>query len=459
MHIKNFDELLRNAKCNKCRRAREIVLKTLNKALEEANPQKAVVKSLERIQRGIIKVCGKSFTYRKLYVLGFGKAAGEMALAAEKILGEDIEKGVIVVPENIAHKYRFKYLKVIASTHPIPSVKSVKAGIEIVNIAQEAEPEDVVLVLISGGGSALVEFLRPQIMVNDLVETTKLLLKSGANIEEINTVRKHLSLFKGGWLAKRIYPAKTISLIISDVVGDLVEFIASGPTAPDATTFKDALNVLKTYNLMGKIPRSVLNLIIKGTEGLIEETPKPGDKIFRKVFNFIIASNRQSLERAKKYAEETYGLNTLILTSRIRGEARHVGLVLASILEEIFREDSPVRKPALMLAGGETTVTVIGMGRGGRNQELALSAAKIIKGLDGIAFASIGSDGIDGVTDVAGGIVDAHTLEKISEKRLSIDEALKNNDSYSIFSEIKDYIYTGPTGTNVNDLMVGVVLK
>ncbi len=459
MYIKNLDKLLENTRCSKCRKAREIVLRTLNKALEEANPQKAVRKSLKKMRRGVIEVCGKLFSYRKLYVIGFGKASGEMALAIEEIIGEDIDKGIIIVPENIAHRYKFKHLKTQVSTHPIPSIKSLKAGEEIVNIAQEAGAEDLVLVLISGGGSALVEVLRPQITLDDLIETTKLLLKSGANIEEVNTVRKHLSLFKGGWLAKMIYPAKTVSLIISDVVGDPIEFIASGPTAPDTTTFKNALDILSMYNLVDKVPRNVLDLIVEGAKGLVEETPKPGDEIFKKVFNFIIASNKESLEEAKKYAEKTYGLNALILTSRIRGEARYVGLVIASILEEIFKENIPLKKPALILAGGETTVTVVGKGKGGRNQELVLSAAKTIKGLDGIAFASIGSDGIDGVTDVAGGIADAHTFEKIREKGLSIDEALKNNDSYSIFSEIEDYVYTGPTGTNVNDLMAGVVLK
>ena len=376
MYIKNFNKLLENTKCNKCRKAREIVLRTLNRALEEANPRKAVRKSLKKIRKRVIEVYGKPFSYRKLYVVGFGKASGEMALAVEEIIGEDVDKGVIIVPENIAHKYKFKYLKTIASTHPIPSVKSVKAGEEIISITQEAEAEDLVLVLISGGGSALVEVLRPQIALDDLIETTKLLLKSGASIEEVNTIRKHLSLFKGGWLAKMIYPARTVSLIISDVVGDPIEFIASGPTAPDTTTFKEALDILSMYNLVDKVPRNVLDLVIKGARGLVEETPKPGDEIFKKVFNFIIASNKESLEEAKKYAEKTYGLNALILTSRIRGEARHVGLVIASVLEEIFKENIPLKKPALILAGGETTVTVVGKGKGGRNQELVLSAAR-----------------------------------------------------------------------------------
>jgi len=458
-YIKNYKELLSNISCTKCKRARKIVLDILNIALEEANPRKAVHKSLRKVGRKTIDVYGKKFKFKNLYLIGFGKASGEIAKAVEEILGEDIDKGIIIVPENLAYSYNLKYVKVVASSHPIPDERSIKAGNEIAKLVQEAGPKDLALVLISGGGSALVEILRPQITLKELKQITNLLLKSGASIEEINTVRKHLSLFKGGWLAKRIYPATTVSLIISDVVGDPVEFIASGPTAPDTTTFKDALRVLEKYNLIDKASENVIELFKKGVKGEVMETPKPLDKVFKNVHNFVIASNKESLMKAAKYAKEKIGLNVLLLTSRIRGEARHVGTVLASILEETYKDGFLLKKPFLLLAGGETTVTVTGKGKGGRNQELALSVAKIINGLDGVAFASIGSDGIDGVTEVAGGLVDAHTVERVGKENLSIDSALKDNDSYTIFKVLKDYIYTGPTGTNVNDFMVGVVLN
>jgi len=288
--------------------------------------------------------------------------------------------------------------------------------------------------------------------------TTQILLKSGASIEEINTVRKHLSLFKGGWLAKKIFPATTVSLIISDVVGDPIEFIASGPTAPDSTTFLDALEIIRKYGIEEKLPRNVVEILKLGAKGLIEETPKPEDKVFEKVHNRIVASNMASLIAAKKYSEKELGLNTIILTSRLRGEARHVGAVLASILEEIYYSNYPIRKPATILAGGETTVTVIGSGKGGRNQELALSSSKIIRNLHGVVLASMGTDGIDGVTDVAGGIVDAHSYSRAEKLGLKVDDVLAENDSYTFFEKLKDYIYTGPTGTNVNDIVVGVVL-
>lgn len=458
-YIKNYKELLSNIDCTKCKKARKVILDILNVALEEADPKKAVYRSLRKVGRKVIGVYGKKFEYKNLYLIGFGKASGGMAKAVEEILGEDISKGIIIVPENLAYNYSLKHVKVIASSHPIPDERSIKAGNEIAKLIQEVHPKDLVLVLISGGGSALVEILRPQITLKELRQITNLLLKSGASIEEINIVRKHLSMFKGGWLAKRIYPATTVSLIISDVVGDPIEFIASGPTAPDTTTFKDALRILKKYNLMNKISENVIELFKRGVKGEVMETPKPSDKIFKSVHNFIIASNKESLRKAAKYAKERINLNVLLLTSRIRGEARHVGTVLASILEETYKDCFPLKKPLLILAGGETTVTVTGKGKGGRNQELALSAAKIINGLDGVAFASIGSDGIDGVTEVAGGLVDAHTVERIYKENLSIDNALKDNDSYTIFKALEDYIYTGPTGTNVNDFMVGVVLN
>jgi len=457
MFIKNRKELEENIECSKCREARKKILDTLEVVLKAADPEKAVKKNVS-IGNGFVEICGEKFRFNRLYVIGFGKASRGMAKAVEEVFGNMIAEGVIALPKQLSKKYVLRKIKVIPSSHPIPDESSVKAAKEIVRIAEKACEKDLVLVLISGGGSALAELPRPEISISDLKETTEVLLKSGASIDEINTIRKHLSLFKGGWLAKKIYPATTVSLIISDVVGDPIEFIASGPTAPDSTTFNDALEIVRKYGIENKLPLNVLNILKLGAKGALEETPKPGDKIFEKVHNNIIASNMVSLKAAQQYAKEKLGLNTLILTSRIRGEARHVGVVLASVLEEIYYNDTPLKKPSLILAGGETTVTVVGKGVGGRNQELALSAAKIIRGLHGVALASIGTDGIDGVTEVAGGIVDAHTLNRALNLNMKIDDILSENNSYFLFKKLGDYIYTGPTGTNVNDVFVGVVL-
>ena len=457
MIIKNYETIIRNGLCDKCKEARRKILKILEVAVKAADPEEAIRRNISRVKQGIVKVGNRTFKFRKLYVVGFGKASGGMAKAIEEVLGPEICEGVVAVPKQLISKYDLVKIKLLPSTHPIPSELSVKAAQEIIRITEKAGEEDLVLVLISGGGSALAELPRSKISIDDLKKTTEVLLKSGASIEEINTVRKHLSLFKGGWLAKKIFPATTVSLIISDVVGDPIEFIASGPTAPDSTTFSDALEIIRKYGIEEKLPENVVELLKLGAKGVIEETPKPQDRVFEKVFNRIIASNMVSLTAAKKYAEEQ-GLNTIVLTSRLRGEARHVGIVLASILEEIYHSNFPIKKPAAILAGGETTVTVIGNGRGGRNQELALSSSKIIRNLHGTALASIGTDGIDGVTDAAGGIVDAHSYSRAERLGLKVDDILARNDSYSFFEKLKDYIYTGPTGTNVNDIVVGVVL-
>ncbi len=457
MFIKNYETLVENGLCSKCREARRIALEILETAIKAADPGEAVKRNILHVKNGTIKVSENIFKFKKLYVIGFGKASGGMAEAIEETLGSEIIEGAVAVPKQLISKYNLAKIKLLPSTHPIPSELSVKAAQEILKIAEKAGEKDLVLVLISGGGSALAELPRPGISIDDLRKTTEILLKSGASIEEINTVRKHLSLFKGGWLAKKIFPATTVSLIISDVVGDPVEFIASGPTAPDSTTFSDALGIIEKYGIKEKLPRNVVEILKLGAKGAIEETPKPQDKVFEKVFNRIIASNMVSLTAARNYAEKR-GLNTIVLTSRLRGEARHVGVVLASILEEIYYSNFPVKKPAVILAGGETTVTVVGNGRGGRNQELALSSSKIIKNLHGAVLASVGTDGIDGVTDVAGGIVDAHSFSRAEKLGLKIDMLLARNDSYTFFEKLKDYIYTGPTGTNVNDIAVGVVL-
>lgn len=295
------------------------------------------------------------------------------------------------------------------------------------------------------------------IALQDKQNLTEALLKCGATIDEINSVRKHVSELKGGQLAKASYPATLISLILSDVVGDPLDTIASGPTAPDTTTFSDAISILKKYNLWkNSIPESIRKRLEAGLRGEMPETPKPGDKVFDKTHNVIIGNNR-SIAVAAFQEAKSLGFNPLLLSSMIEGEARQVGIAYAGIMKEILYSNNPIPKPAVVVAGGETTVTVTGSGKGGRNQELVLSASSKIEGLKGVAIASIGTDGIDGPTDAAGAIADGQTTKRAYDRGLNAGEFLMNNDSYSLFSKLDDLIFTGLTGTNVNDLAVMVV--
>ena len=295
------------------------------------------------------------------------------------------------------------------------------------------------------------------ITLQDKKELTDALLKCGARIDEINAVRKHISELKGGQLAKAAYPATLVSLILSDVVGDPLDTIASGPTAPDTTTFNDAISILKKYNLWkNSTPKTIRRRLETGLRGEISETPKPGDKVFDQTLNVIVGNNRTAALAACRKAKGL-GFNSLLLSSMVEGEARHVGTAYAGIMKEIVDSNNPIPKPAVMIAGGETTVTVTGQGKGGRNQELVLSASLKIEGLKGVAIASIGTDGIDGPTDAAGAIADGQTFVRAHEKKLDPKQFLMNNDSYGFFSKLSDLIFTGPTDTDVNDLTVMVV--
>ena len=298
---------------------------------------------------------------------------------------------------------------------------------------------------------------RGRISLADKREITGALLKSGATINEINTVRKHISDFKGGWLAKKAYPATILNLILSDVVGDPLDFIASGPTVPDSTTFSDAVKVLEKYKLWEETPASIRKVLSDGKKGLIPETPKANDKAFKKVHNVVVGNNRLASLAACEHSK-LRGLKALLLTAALEGEARHVGTVLATIAREVLSSGNPLKRPACIVAGGETTVTVTGKGRGGRNQEVALAAAMKLGGMDGVVVASLTTDGIDGPTDAAGAIVDGKTLTRASRMGLAPERFLADNDSYSFFSKLSDLVLTGPTGTNVNDVTTITVL-
>ena len=298
---------------------------------------------------------------------------------------------------------------------------------------------------------------RGDVELADKRQITAALLKSGATINEVNTVRKHISDFKGGWLAKKAYPATILNLILSDVMGDPLDFIASGPTVPDSTTFGEAVAVLKKYDLWAQAPSSVRKLLSDGEKGLVPETPKAGDEAFKKVYNVVVGNNRLATQAACGSLRAA-GLSTLMLTALLEGEARQVGTVLASIAREVSVSGNPVPMPGGMVAGGETTVFVAGKGMGGRNQEIALAAALKFEGLDGVVMASLSTDGVDGPTDAAGAVVDGQSLARAKEHGLAAEKFLADNDSYHFFSKLGDLIFTGPTGTNVNDVSVMVIL-
>jgi glycerate-2-kinase len=455
--IKNIEELVQNGKTKLNKKARKLALKTLERALNAVDP-KQIIKSKVFLKNSTLHVDKYSFNlkkFRNIYAIGGGKASGAMAEALEKILGNHIKDGIVNVPYNDESKT--KIVKIHGASHPIPDEKGVEGTRRMLEIAENANERDLIICLISGGGSSLMPMPRGEISIADKREITDALLKCGATINEINTVRKHISDFKGGWLAKKAYPATIINLILSDVVGDPLDFIASGPTVPDSTTFKDAINVLKKYNLWEKAPKPIRKILADGDRGIIPETPKANDEAFKKVFNIIVGNNRLASQKARDYLT-SQGLNTLLLTATLEGEAKHVGTMLSSIAQEVAKYGNPIQKPAGIIAGGETTVTVTGKGMGGRNQEIALATVKKLNGIDGAIIASLSTDGIDGPTDAAGAIADGKTLARAQKMGLNPEKFLAENDSYNFFSKLGDLIFTGPTGTNVNDISVIIVL-
>jgi len=455
--IKNKEELIKNGETKLNQKARALALRSLESALNAVDP-KQIIKSKLLLKNLTLHVNGYSIDLKKfknIYVIGGGKASGSMAEALEQVLGNSITKGLVNVPRS--SKNKTDIIKLHEASHPIPDEAGVEGTRRMLKIAEQAKEDDLIICLISGGGSSLMPLPRGKISIADKKEITNALLKCGATINEINTVRKHISDFKGGWLAKKAYPSSILNLILSDVVGDPLDFIASGPTVPDSTTFSDAIKVLKKYRLWSKAPASIRKVLSDGEKGLIPETPKANDEAFKRVYNVVVGNNRLASLTAQKYLKSE-GLNTLLLTSTLEGEARHVGIMLASIVHEVSVSGNPVPKPAGIIAGGETTVTVTGKGLGGRNQEIALAAAQKLNDMNGVVVASLSTDGVDGPTDAAGAIADGKTLVRAAKMGLTPEEYLAENDSYHFFSKLGDLIFTGPTGTNVNDVSVIVAL-
>jgi glycerate 2-kinase len=455
--IKNKEQLIKNGATQLNRKARRLVLKSLESALKAVDP-KQIIQSKIVLKDSTLHVNGYSFDtkrFKSVYVIGGGKASGLMAEALEQIMGSHITKGIVNVPRG--SKEKTDIIELHEASHPIPDRSGVEGTRRMVEIAEQAEEDDLIICLISGGGSSLMPLPRGEISIADKREITDALLKCGATINEINTVRKHISDFKGGWVAKKAYPATILNLILSDVVGDPLDFIASGPAVPDSTTFGDAIRVLKKYGLWDASPASIRKVLSEGQKNLIPETPKANDEAFKKVFNIVVGNNRfASLAACQCLKSE--GLNTLLLTATLEGEARHVGIMLASIACEVAVSGNPVTRPAGVIAGGETTVTVTGKGLGGRNQEIALAAAQKMSGMGEMVVGSLSTDGVDGPTDAAGAIADGETSTRAAKMGLAPEEFMAENDSYHFFSKLGDLIFTGPTGTNVNDVSVVVVL-
>jgi len=394
--------------------------------------------------------------FKRIFVIGMGKAAASMAQALEELLASRITGGII----NVKYGYTAKLdiIKVNQAGHPLPDRAGIMGTQEILALLREVNSNDLVLCLISGGGSALMTAPAEGITLRDKQQITYLLLNSGGSIEEVNTVRKHLSAVKGGRLAESTYPATIISLILSDVIGDKLDVIASGSTVPDRSTFQDAWNIITKYGLEPQIPKSVSSFLQRGIRGESKETPKPGDEIFNNVHNFVIGNNMAALTAARVKAKEL-GYNSFILSSSICGETREVARVHAAIAKEILATGNPVNSPACVISGGETTVTVKGKGKGGRNQEFSLALALEIQGSKHIVSLAADTDGTDGITDAAGAIVDDATIDRATKLGLDPAAFLQNNDSYHFFKRTGELLITGPTNTNVMDVALALVDK
>jgi glycerate 2-kinase len=409
---------------------RRQALRIFRAALKAADPYQAVLRHLRLNPQA----------YQNIFVIGAGKASAQMARGVERLIGARITAGEINVKDG--HGARLRRIKINECGHPVPDQRGVAGARRIAQIASQAGPDDLVICLISGGASALLPLPAPSITLVQKQKITRSLLACGASIHEINCVRKHISAIKGGQLARLAYPATLLTLILSDVVGDDLDVIGSGPTVPDRSAIADARAILSKYGIPNKLH--------------MEETPKPGDKVFQKTRNVIVGSNALAVDAAAMEASRL-GFNSLVLSTSLVGEAREVARVHAAIAREIQVAGRPVKVPACVISGGETTVTIRGKGLGGRNQEFALAAAIDIAGLGDTVILSAGTDGTDGPTDAAGAIADGATLARAQALGLDASAYLKNNDSYHFFQATGDLIKTGPTGTNVADIQLILV--
>jgi glycerate 2-kinase len=422
-------------------------------ATESVNPYTITLKALKSREEMLRR-------FKNIFVIGIGKAAHPMTMAAEEFLGNNITDAIVIT--KYGHGDSLKNIEVIQAGHPIPDEKGVMGAERIYEIVAKAGTtnggDEIVLFLISGGGSALMTAPVKEITLNDLMAVNEGLIASGADIYEINSVRKHLSRLKGGRLAQLAHPASVLSLIISDVVGDDISTIASGPTTFDPTTFEDAIKVIEKYKLKDKIPSSVINYLSAGARGDVEETPKGGDPIFKNVENVVVGSAAVALGAAKRRAEEE-GFNAMILSSSFAGDTEELAHFHKAVALEILNEKRPIPPPACIISGGESTVNVTGSGKGGRNTHFALRFAALTKDHKGIYGLSLGSDGTDGPTDAAGAFTAFNTILRAQKAGLNANQYLEDNDSYHFFKALGDLVITGPTKNNVMDIRLIFIVE
>ncbi len=434
----------------------KILEKILREALNAVDPENAVKKFVKR-HGNTLRVGHREYNlhdFGRIFVIGAGKATAPMAYALENILDYRLTWGAIVV--KYGYSMDLDKIEAFEAGHPIPDQNGLTGTNKIIAHLNNLQQMDLVLCAFSGGGSALFVSPIEGINLEDKQSTTDVLLKVGAPIEAVNAVRKHLSRVKGGRLAKHLQPAHVVTLLLSDVVGDRLDVIASGPTVPDPTTYTDCFRILREYNAWNFLPISVRKVFEEGVANMIPETPKPGDLLFDKVYNIIVANNRIALEAAQDCAS-SHGYKPVIITSRLQGEAREVAKVIGAIIEEVRSGKGVINPPACVLFGGETTVTIKGSGKGGRNQELALALSIHLKDLPDWSGFVVGTDGTDGPTDAAGAWIDSNTWKMALQHGLDPHAYLSNNDSYTFFEQLNSLVKTGPTRTNVMDIVCVLV--
>jgi glycerate 2-kinase len=432
-------------------RAREHAVAIFQAGVKAVNPAVALRRYVRR-KGNNLAVGDRTYNldeFKNIFVIGAGKASAAMAQPIEEILGDQLTSGFINV--KYGHSRPLSRIQVNEAGHPVPDEAGWRGAEKIIELLRSTGEKDAVIFLISGGGSALLPAPAEGLTLEDKQQLTNLLLQCGATIHEINAVRKHISRVKGGWLARLAHPATLISLILSDVIGDRLDSIASGPTVPDESTFEDCLHILEKYHLAAKVHAAALRHLEKGSRHEIDETPKPGDPVFGRTQNLIIASSALAVEAAAEKAR-SLGYNSLVLSTFIAGETREIARMHTALAKEVLRSGQPVRRPACLISGGETTVTIRGSGIGGRNQEFSLAAAIDIDGLDDVVVLSGGTDGTDGPTDAAGAIADSTTVQRGRALGLEAEAYLRNNDSYRFFQPLGDLLVTGPTFTNVMDI-------
>lgn len=434
---------------------RQTAIEIFLAGVERVKPDNLIKRCIS-INKNILQIEDLSFdlaAIKHIYVVGAGKATAEMARATEDILGSRITGGHIVV--KYGHSCDLKYINVTEAGHPVPDEKGFFATGEILKIAAKASEDDLVISLLSGGGSALLADFPEGSSPDDMIYLNDLLVKSGATIQEMNTIRKHLSKVKGGGLARTLFPATTVSLILSDVLGDPLDVIASGPTVPDPSTFSEALAIISRYNIEASFPSTIMNYLKDGANGNKTETPKPEDAIFNKSFNILIGNNKMALESAAEKAV-SLGFEALVVNDKLQGNTLKAS---EYIVEKAisFRNQKRSIKSTCLLFGGETTIKVTGGGIGGRNQHLALSAAMLLRNNPGITILSAGTDGNDGPTDAAGAVVDSDTFNHAFSMNVIPENYLKDFDSHEFFKKAGGHIITGPTRTNVMDMVVVII--